>query len=141
MCAKSTVTLLVLLTLLTSTTSPSHSHLLTSTTSPVHLLTLSQEASMYNAIQELQYLDIVIRSPSDCTHQYHSETPHLVQVSPFFILPTTYPLLYAILSWTFSLHVASYPGLQSGGGGGGGGGKAWYTLFAHAFNFPQNLGK
>ena len=39
------------------------------------------------------------------------------------------------------LDVASYPGLQiaSGGGGGGGGGKAWYTLFAHAFNLNVNI--
>ena len=35
--------------------------LLTSTTSPVHYLTLSQEASMYDATQELQYLDMVIQ--------------------------------------------------------------------------------
>ena len=32
--------------------------------------------------------------------------------------------------------LASYPGLQSPGGGGG---KAWYTLFAHAFNLNMNI--
>ena len=46
--------------------------------------------------------------------------------------------------WAFT-HLASYPGVWGGGGAGGGVVKeknAWYTLFAHAFNFrkSQKLG-